>query len=140
MKINRIPCSYFFNIVSNRNHQKPEEDIIEAYEAGQRDFGENYPNELKTKAASAKIAELCPDIRWHFIGTIQKKSLNHILKADKLTGIQTVTSAEVIDMIEKRLNNEVNIMLQVGFRIEKFILEIINFIYKKRHVICRLSA
>ena len=98
-----------------RNHQKPEEDIIEAYGAGQRDFGENYPNELKAKAASAKIAELCPDIRWHFIGTIQKKSLNHILKADKLTGIQTVTSAEVIDMIEKRLNNEVNIMLQVRF-------------------------
>ena len=68
---------------------------------------------MKAKAASAKIAELCPEIRWHFIGTIQKKSLNHILKADKLTGIQTVTSIEVIDMIEKRLSNEVNIMLQV---------------------------
>jgi len=30
---------------------KPNEDVIEAYEAGQRDFGENYPNELKSKAA-----------------------------------------------------------------------------------------
>ena len=30
---------------------KPNEDLIEAYEAGQRDFGENYPNELKSKAA-----------------------------------------------------------------------------------------
>ena len=100
-----------------KNYKKPEEDIIEAYEAGQRDFGENYPNELKAKAASAKIAELCPEIRWHFIGTIQKKSLNHILKADKLTGIQTVTSIEVIDMIEKRLSNEANIMLQVILKI-----------------------
>jgi len=114
---------------------KPEEDIIEAYEAGQRDFGENYPNELKAKSASAKIAELCPEIRWHFIGTIQKKSLNHILKADKLTGIQTVTSIEVIDMIEKRLNNEVNIMLQVntsneeqkgGFRSEEDLISAVN--------------
>ena len=106
---------FFIVLYCFENHKKPEEDIIEAYEAGQRDFGENYPNELKSKAASDKIAELCPDIRWHFIGTIQKKSLNHILKADKLTGIQTVTSTEVIDMIEKRLNNEVNIMLQVRF-------------------------
>ena len=113
LKYNQIACNYTFLFCEN--HEKPEEDIIEAYEAGQRDFGENYPNELKSKAASPKIAELCPDIRWHFIGTIQKKSLNHILKADKLTGIQTVTSTEVIDMIEKRLNNEVNIMLQVRF-------------------------
>ena len=119
---NRIACELKLAIFpkqkfENKTINKPEEDIIEAYEAGQRDFGENYPNELKAKAASAKIAELCPEIRWHFIGTIQKKSLNHILKADKLFGIQTVTSIEVIDMIEKRLSNEVNIMLQVVFEI-----------------------
>ena len=42
---------------------KTEEDIIKAYEAGHRDFGENYPNELKTKAASETIKENCPDIK-----------------------------------------------------------------------------
>ena len=37
---------------------KPNEDLIEAYEAGQRDFGENYPNELKSKAAELSKSEL----------------------------------------------------------------------------------
>jgi len=45
---------------------KPTEDIRICYDAGQRDFGENYAQELVEKAA------LLPrDVRWHFIGTVQ---------------------------------------------------------------------
>lgn len=45
---------------------KPTEDIRACYDAGQRDFGENYVQELVEKAA------LLPrDVRWHFIGTVQ---------------------------------------------------------------------
>ena len=45
---------------------KPIEDIRTCYDAGQRDFGENYAQELVEKAA------LLPrDVRWHFIGTVQ---------------------------------------------------------------------
>ena len=45
---------------------KPTEDIRTCYDAGQRDFGENYAQELAEKAA------LLPrDVRWHFIGTVQ---------------------------------------------------------------------
>ena len=45
---------------------KPPEDIRACYDAGQRDFGENYVQELVEKAA------LLPrDVRWHFIGTVQ---------------------------------------------------------------------
>jgi PLP dependent protein len=44
---------------------KPVEDIQAAYEAGQKDFGENYIEEFVEKAA-----KLPSDINWHFIGHI----------------------------------------------------------------------
>ncbi|HDG68387.1 MAG TPA: YggS family pyridoxal phosphate-dependent enzyme, partial [candidate division Zixibacteria bacterium] len=44
--------------------------IREAYEAGQRDFGENY-----VQQALPKIAALPDDINWHFIGHIQKNKI-----------------------------------------------------------------
>ena len=45
---------------------KPAEDLRACYDAGQRDFGENYAQQLVEKAA------LLPrDVRWHFIGTVQ---------------------------------------------------------------------
>ena len=52
---------------------KPNEDIIELYELGQRDFGENYVQELVDKAAS-----LAGDIRWHFIGHLQSNKVKFI--------------------------------------------------------------
>jgi len=47
---------------------KPLESIREAYAAGQRAFGENYAQELETKALA--LADL-PDLEWHFIGHLQ---------------------------------------------------------------------
>lgn len=47
---------------------KPASAIREAYQAGQRDFGENYAQELDEK--SKVLADL-PDLRWHFIGHLQ---------------------------------------------------------------------
>lgn len=45
---------------------KPAADLRACYDAGQRDFGENYAQELVEKAAV-----LPRDVRWHFIGTVQ---------------------------------------------------------------------
>ena len=42
---------------------KPIEMIIEAYDAGHRDFGENYVQELDEKSHSQEILSKCPDIR-----------------------------------------------------------------------------
>ena len=42
---------------------KPVEMILEAYEAGHRDFGENYIQELVDKSHDKHIVEKCPDIR-----------------------------------------------------------------------------
>ena len=49
---------------------KPKELVIEAYESGQRHFGENYVQELVDKSSDPVIIDKCPDIKWHFIGTI----------------------------------------------------------------------
>src|SRR5215831_17374089 len=48
---------------------KPAAAIRAAYEAGQRDFGENYAQELSEKAAALSDLE---GLRWHFIGRLQR--------------------------------------------------------------------
>ena len=53
---------------------KPPEDILEAYGAGQRLFGENYATELRDKHAA-----LPSDIEWHFIGHLQSKQLKYYI-------------------------------------------------------------
>jgi len=55
---------------------KPAEDVRACYDAGQRDFGENYAQELVEKAA------LLPrDVRWHFIGTVQSNKARALASA-----------------------------------------------------------
>ena len=49
---------------------KPAEAIAEAYAAGQRLFGENHAQEIV-----AKKPVLPDDIRWHFIGNLQKNKV-----------------------------------------------------------------
>jgi PLP dependent protein len=55
---------------------KPAEDLRACYDAGQRDFGENYAQQLVEKASV-----LPRDVRWHFIGTVQSN------KAKVLAGL-----------------------------------------------------
>ena len=49
------------------------EDIFEMYQLGQKDFGENYVQELVDK-----YAKLPQDIRWHFIGHLQTNKVKFI--------------------------------------------------------------
>ncbi len=75
--------------------KKSVEDILEAYEAGQRDFGENYIQELTEKK------ELLPeDIRWHFIGHLQRKKVKYISEFIHL--IHAVDSIRLIKEINKQ--------------------------------------
>lgn len=57
---------------------KPAEMIVDAYETGQRHFGENYVKELSEKGNSPVILEKCKEIRWHFIGHLQKANVNKV--------------------------------------------------------------
>ena len=52
---------------------KSPEQLMEAYNAGQRDFGENYVQELIDK-----YEKLPKDIRWHFIGHLQSNKVKYI--------------------------------------------------------------
>lgn len=74
---------------------KPVEDIIALYELGQRDFGENYVQELVEKAS------LLPrDIRWHFIGHLQTNKVKFIAPFVHL--IHGVDSYKLLKEINKQ--------------------------------------
>jgi uncharacterized pyridoxal phosphate-containing UPF0001 family protein len=70
---------------------KPATDIRACYDAGQRDFGENYAQELIDKAAA-----LPRDVRWHFIGTVQSNKAKAI--AGELLSFSTPTPKERIGL------------------------------------------
>ena len=54
---------------------KPESEVMEAYQLGQRHFGENWAQELKTKHE-----HLPEDICWHFIGHLQTNKIKYIIQ------------------------------------------------------------
>jgi len=88
---------------------KPNEDIMALYELGQRDFGENYVQELV-----AKQQALPADIRWHFIGHLQSNKVKMIAPFVHL--IHGVDSKKLLLEINKqgnKLNRNIGCLLQV---------------------------
>jgi pyridoxal phosphate enzyme (YggS family) len=87
---------------------KPNEAILEAYETGQRIFGENRVQELVDK-----FEALPKDIEWHFIGHLQTKKVKYI--APFVALIHGVDSFKLLQEINKRAKNEeriINVLLQ----------------------------
>ncbi|XP_075951466.1 pyridoxal phosphate homeostasis protein isoform X3 [Anarhichas minor] len=78
---------------------KPPEMVVEAYRQGQRNFGENYVNELVDKASDPLIQDSCPEIKWHFIGHLQKNNVNKLLGVPNLFLVETVDSAKLADKV-----------------------------------------
>ena len=72
-----------------------EEEIMEAYNAGQRDFGEN-----KVQDMVKKQENLPKDIRWHLIGHLQTNKVKYII--GKTCLIQSVDSFELAEIINKK--------------------------------------
>lgn len=87
-----IPANVTLVAVSK---SKTIDEIMEAYDAGQRDFGENYVQELRNKQPLAP-----KDIKWHFIGNLQTKQIKYI--APFVYMIHSVTSIRHIEEIDKR--------------------------------------
>lgn len=73
---------------------QPLSAILEAYEAGQRDFGES-----RLQEARSKIAEAPRDIRWHFIGTLQSNKARAV--AEHFQVIHTLTNEGQLAEIKK---------------------------------------
>lgn len=76
---------------------KPVELLREAYDAGQRDFGENYVQEVVDKAP-----QLPSDIRWHFIGHLQTNKVKELLKVPNLFAVHTVDTLKLAQELQKR--------------------------------------
>ena len=72
----------------------PVESLQEAYDAGQRIFGESRPQEM-----TAKYEVLPKDIEWHMIGHLQTNKVKYI--APFVSMIASVDSARLIEEIEK---------------------------------------
>jgi PLP dependent protein len=88
---------------------KPVADILELYHLGQRDFGENYVQEL-----AEKHAELPSDIRWHFIGHLQTNKVKTIAPFVHL--IHAVDSYKLLEEICKcaiKNNRTIDVLLQM---------------------------
>ncbi len=88
---------------------KPVEDILELYKLGQRDFGENYVQELVEKHE-----QLPKDIRWHFIGHLQSNKAKQI--APFIALVHSVDSNKLLKEINKQAKkNErvIDCLLQV---------------------------
>lgn len=88
---------------------QPIEAIQEAYDCGERDFGESRVQELLTKYEA-----LPKDIRWHFIGHLQTNKVKQIVPFVHL--IQSVDSwhlLEVINAEAAKIGRVVNVLLEV---------------------------
>lgn len=88
---------------------KPVEDISALYELGHRDFGENYVQELVTKAE-----QLPKDIKWHFIGHLQSNKVRHIAPFVHLIhGVDSFKLLKEINKQGERNNRKINCLAQV---------------------------
>lgn len=88
---------------------KPVELIKEAYDAGQRDFGENYIQELEDKHK-----QLPTDIRWHAIGHLQSNKVKYIAPFVHL--VHAVDSLKLLQEINKQAlknNRVIDCLLQI---------------------------
>ncbi|MEK7227148.1 MAG: YggS family pyridoxal phosphate-dependent enzyme [Bacteroidota bacterium] len=88
---------------------KPVEDILELYNLGHRDFGENYVQEMTEKAA-----RLPKDIRWHFIGHLQSNKVKLIAPFVQLIhGVDSLKLLKEINKEAEKNNRVIDCLLQI---------------------------
>ncbi|NXK55973.1 PLPHP protein, partial [Chauna torquata] len=97
---------------------KPAEMVMDAYNHGQRSFGENYVS-LPGPAGEAGILSSCPEIKWHFIGHLQKNNVNKLIAVPNLFMLETVDSVKLADRVnsswqKKGSPQKLKVMVQVN--------------------------
>lgn len=89
---------------------RPIEDLMKAYNAGSRDFGENKAQELRDK-----FDYMPKDIRWHFIGHLQKNKVKYLV--DRVELIHSLDSIPLLLEIEKQFgakNKVANVLIEIN--------------------------
>ena len=87
----------------------PVERLMEAYEAGQRIFGENRAQELVAKAP-----QMPADVQWHFIGKLQTNKVRMIMP--HVAMIESIDSLKLLALVDKeaaRVGRTVDVLLQL---------------------------
>lgn len=88
---------------------KPPEIVLEAYNAGQRVFGENKVQELVYKYET-----LPKDIEWHLIGHLQSNKVKYIASfVNTIHSVDSIKLLQVIDSEAKKNDRVINCLLQV---------------------------
>ena len=93
---------------------KPAEMLMEAYERGQRSFGENYVQELVEKC------QLLPaDVQWHFIGHLQSNKCGLVAQVPNLFMVETLDSQKLAEKLDKAWGSQpdrepLKVMIQVN--------------------------
>lgn len=106
-KAGRDPASVRLVAVSKT---RPSADIIEAFQAGQTVFGENYIQELVPK-----LAEVSEAVQWHVIGHLQSNKVKYIAgQVALIHSVDRISLAHEIDRQWGRLGKVCNILIQVN--------------------------
>ena len=87
---------------------KPAADIVEAYEAGQREFGENYVQEFQTKRS--ELPEL-PGARFHLIGHLQSNKSR--VACEIFDVVQTVDSEKLARRLNDQAERPMDVFLEI---------------------------
>jgi len=90
----------------------PAEAIRAAYEAGQRDFGESYVQELLSKA---EVLRELSDIRWHFIGRLQRNKTRDVARI--ATTVHVVDRSALTHALERKASEaqrKLDVLLEVN--------------------------
>jgi pyridoxal phosphate enzyme (YggS family) len=93
----------------------PISELKEAYDAGQRAFGENIPQEL-----AVKVPQMPSDVEWHFLGHLQTNKLKLVLPYVHL--VQSVDSMHLLESIDRwgRANDRtISVLLELHLGAEQ---------------------
>lgn len=88
---------------------KPVELLLEAYDAGVRDFGENKVQEIQEKQP-----QMPSDVRWHMIGHLQRNKVKYIAEFVYLIhGVDSFRLLREIEKQGKKVNRKIPVLLQI---------------------------
>lgn len=94
---------------------KPKEDIEALYQLGHRDFAENYVQELVEKQPL-----LPDDIRWHFIGHLQRNKVKYIASfCAMIQGVDSLSLLQEINKQAQKCGRVIDVLLQVHIASEE---------------------
>ncbi|TDK41702.1 YggS family pyridoxal phosphate-dependent enzyme [Algoriphagus formosus] len=88
---------------------KPVELLMEAYDAGVRDFGENKVQEIQEKQP-----QMPSDVRWHMIGHLQRNKVKYIAEFVHLIhGVDSFRLLREMEKQGKKVNRKIPVLLQI---------------------------